>query len=64
MIFVQSSHAHSISLLDELEQERSSWSIGDHDTDLKESSISIKAKQLVDMVLTTLQGAAPLSADA
>ncbi|KAI9238689.1 MAG: Centromere/kinetochore Zw10-domain-containing protein [Podila humilis] len=49
---------------DELEQERSSWSTGDHDTDLKESSISIKAKQLVDMVLTTLQGAAPLSADA
>ncbi|KAF9296965.1 Centromere/kinetochore protein zw10 [Mortierella antarctica] len=49
---------------DELEQERSSWSIGDHDTDLKESSISIKAKQLVDMILTTLQGAAPLSADA
>ncbi|KAG0333746.1 Centromere/kinetochore protein zw10 [Podila horticola] len=49
---------------DELEQERSSWSVGDHDTELKESSISIKAKQLVDMILTTLQGAAPLSADA
>ncbi|KAG0345170.1 Centromere/kinetochore protein zw10 [Podila humilis] len=48
---------------DELEQERSSWSI-DVDLDLKESSISIKAKQLVDLMFSTLQGAALLSTDA
>ncbi|KAF9427337.1 hypothetical protein BGZ94_005084 [Podila epigama] len=49
---------------DELEQERNSWSISDPDTDLKESSISIKAKRLIDMIVATLQEAKPLSADA
>lgn len=38
--------------------------IADIDADVKESSISIKAKQLVDMILSTLHEAGSLSENA
>jgi hypothetical protein len=45
-----------------LEKDGSGWSrIADPDMDIKGSSISMKAKQLVEMVLSTLYEAGSLS---
>ncbi|KAF9920529.1 Centromere/kinetochore protein zw10 [Linnemannia zychae] len=47
---------------DELEKDGDSWGrITDLDTDVKESSISVKAKQIVDMILSTLHEARSLN---
>ncbi|KAF9086758.1 Centromere/kinetochore protein zw10 [Mortierella sp. AD031] len=50
---------------DELEKDGDSWGrITDPDTDVKESSISVKAQRLVEMVLATLHEAESLSENA
>ncbi|KAF9134647.1 Centromere/kinetochore protein zw10 [Mortierella sp. GBA39] len=50
---------------DDLEKEDDGWGrIADIDTDVKESCISLKAKQLVDMILSTLHEAGSLSENA
>ncbi|KAG0065259.1 Centromere/kinetochore protein zw10 [Linnemannia elongata] len=50
---------------DDLEKESDGWGrIADTDTDVKESCISLKAKQLVDMILSTLHEAGSLSENA
>ncbi|KAF8938445.1 Centromere/kinetochore protein zw10 [Dissophora ornata] len=47
---------------DELEKDEDGWGrITDPDTDLKESSISVKSKHIIDMVLSTLKDAGSLS---
>jgi hypothetical protein len=48
--------------LDDLEKDNGAWGhINDSDTDLKETSISLKSKQIIDMVLGILKDASSLS---
>ncbi|KAK3817203.1 MAG: Centromere/kinetochore Zw10-domain-containing protein [Benniella sp.] len=50
---------------DDLEKDDGAWGhINDSDTDLKETSISLKSKQIIDMVLGILKDASSLSAAA
>lgn len=51
--------------IDDLEKEGDGWDrMVDIDTDVKESCISFKAKQLVDIILSTLREAGSLSENA
>ncbi|KAF9986114.1 Centromere/kinetochore protein zw10 [Modicella reniformis] len=55
-------HVRDVDKNDELEGNGGAWGrIVDPDADLKDTSISIKSKQIIEMVLTTLKSAGSLS---
>ncbi len=60
--FLCSKNVFSAFRIDGLEKDQGSWGrISDPETALKDSSISIKSKTLIEMVLSTLNGAGTLS---